>query len=105
MLTLKVGQGELYWRWKHTGNRASIFFSASPGGGWVFGFQALFEAAKQNAVAFVLLIFFGMELPLDLEATVHNEGGAEHREPVSGHMELTGLRGTRSRGVMRETWR
>lgn len=48
--------------------------SASSVGGWVFGFQALFEAAKKNPVAFVLLVLPGMKLPLDLEAPVHHEG-------------------------------
>lgn len=67
--------------------------SAPSVGGWVFGFQALFEAAEQNAVAFVLLVLPGVELPLDLEAPVHHERRAQHREPVSGHVELAGLRG------------
>lgn len=48
--------------------------SAPSAGGWVFGFQALFEVAKQNPIAFVLLVLPGMELPLDLEAAVHHEG-------------------------------
>lgn len=73
-------------------------FSASSVGGWVFGFQALFEAAKQNSVAFVLLVLPGVELALDLEAPMHHEGRAEHREPVSGHVELTGLGGDGKRG-------
>lgn len=67
--------------------------SASSVGGWVFGFQALFEAAKQNPVAFVLLVLPGVELPLDLEAPVHHEGWAQHWELVSGHVELAGLEG------------
>ena len=52
--------------------------SASTVGGWVFGFQALFEAAKQHPVAFVFLILLGVELPLDLEAPVHHEGRAQY---------------------------
>lgn len=67
--------------------------SAPAAGGRVFGLQALFEAAEQHAVAFVLLVLPGVELPLDLEAPVHHEGRAQHREPVAGHVELAGLRG------------
>lgn len=48
--------------------------SASSAGGWVFGFQALFEAAEQTPVALVLLVLSGMKLPLDLETAVHDEG-------------------------------
>ena len=91
VLTFKVWRGELCWRLKHTGNGVPRLFSASSGGGWVFGFQALFEAAKQNPIALVLLVFPGVELPLDFEAPVHDESGAQHRELVSSHMELTSL--------------
>lgn len=48
--------------------------SASSVGGWIFGFQALFEAAKQNPVAFVLLVLLGVKLALDLESPMHDEG-------------------------------
>lgn len=51
---------------------------ASSVGRWVFGFQALFEAAKQNPVVFVLLVLPGVELSLDLEAPVHDKGRAQH---------------------------
>lgn len=56
--------------------RSPHLISASPAGGWIFGFQALFEAAEQNPVALVLLVLSGVKLPLDLEAAVHNEGRA-----------------------------
>lgn len=81
VITLKVGLGQ------------SSFSppSASSGRGRVFGFQALFEAAKQNPVLFVLLLFLSVELPLDLEAAVHDEGRAQHREPESSHMQLARL--------------
>jgi len=67
--------------------------SAPAVGRRVFGLQALFEAAEQNAVPLVLLVLPGVELLLDLEAPVHHEGRAQHREPVAGHVELAGLRG------------
>ena len=79
--------------WKGAGCRVLALASAPSGGGGVFGFQTLFEAAEQNPVAFVLLVLPGMELPLDLEAPVHHEGRAQHREPVPGHMQLAGLEG------------
>lgn len=51
-----------------------LLTSASAIRGRIFGFQAFFEAAKQNPIAFVLLILPGMELALDLEAPVHHKG-------------------------------
>lgn len=101
MLTLK---GELHWNLDSVNNKkTSIIYnedgikssSATPGGGWVFGFQAFFETAKQNPVALVLLVFPGMELPLDLEAPMDHEGRTQHGEPVSGHVEFAGLQGGR----------
>lgn len=65
--------------------------SAPALGGRIFGFQALFEGAKQQAVASVLLVLPGVELALDLEAPVHHEGRAQHREPVAGDVELATL--------------
>lgn len=105
---MKVGQKEFYrklnldtrrkrpsFQLAATSSAADVlvFFSAAPGGGRIFGLQALFEVAKQNPVAFVLLVFPSVELPLDLEAAVHHKGSAQHGEPVSGHVELTGLEG------------
>lgn len=94
---LKVEQGELQCIWKNTGNRVFVFLSTSSRGGWVFGFQALFEAPEQNPVMFVFFIFPCMKLPLDLEATVNDEGRAQYRKLVSRHMELTGLQEDRTR--------
>lgn len=71
--------------------RSPHLISASSAGGWIFGFQALFEAAEQNPVALVLLVLSGMKLPLDLEAAVHNEGRAQNRELVPGHEKLAAL--------------
>lgn len=71
--------------------RSPHLISASSAGGWIFGFQALFEAAEQNPVALVLLVLSGMKLPLDLKAAVHNEGRAQNRELVPGHEKLAAL--------------
>lgn len=48
--------------------------SAPPLRGRIFGFQAFFEGAKQEAVASVLLVLPGVELALDLEAPMNHEG-------------------------------
>lgn len=52
--------------------------SAASSGGRVLGLQALFEAAEENPVPFVLLVFLGVEFALDLEASVYHEGRAQH---------------------------
>lgn len=65
--------------------------SASSAGGWVFGFQALFEAAEQTPVALVLLVLSGMKLPLDLETAVHDEGRTQNRKLVPCHEKLAAL--------------
>lgn len=66
------------YRWMLVNVKSLIMFfcfpSASSGGGWIFGFQALLETAKQDTVVFVLLVLLGVELPLDLEASVDHEG-------------------------------
>lgn len=81
-----------------------ISSSASSGGGRVFDLQALLKAAEQKPVLFVLLLFLGVELSLQLKAQVHDEGRAQHGEPVTGHVELTGLeeggRGRESRSTL-----
>lgn len=71
--------------------------SAPADGGWILGFQALFEAAEQDPVAFVLLVLPGVKLALDLEAAVHDEGRGQHRELVAGHEELAALGGVERR--------
>lgn len=73
------------------GYKGSHLTSASTVRGRVFGFQTLFETAKQNPVALVLLVLSGMKLPLVLEAPVHHEGRTQNRELVSGHMEFAAL--------------
>lgn len=84
-----VGQGEPDWklnlaglpknehsRFQQTGQSLRVVSAPSIGRG-VFGFQTLFKAAEQDAVLFVLLVFLGVKLALDLEAAVNHERRAQ----------------------------
>lgn len=71
-----------------------ISILASSARGWIFALQSLLKGAEQEPVAAVLLVLPRVELALDLEAAVDQEGRAQHGELVAGHVELAGLRRT-----------
>lgn len=79
--------------------------SAVARGVGVFVFQPFLEAAEEQPVFAVLLVFAAVEVALNLKASMHHEGITHHGEPQPCYMKLARLRGNRGEVGMRESQR